>query len=285
MKKILILLLAALMIVGLGVSCKEDSKPVASEKQAENVTIATLGSMLSIGEYAYEIADGADPDTVKAVMDPILKAEYESLFEKTVTVTSVVTTNSLSVDIVDEDNINEFKVETTKLSYSDTDDIVSGSFKLYVTGRDEGTTISIDASGDFAVSFTKVGVSTITYSFVKYNGTEYDLAAFNDAMKKLLENWPEFTAIGNWEVTIEGPITLSLTVTEDAFSLIMTEGGAQVGTATGTWVPDSLFTGVVTVTTSTGYATAAFTPGEEVAFYADDENLTIKGYTFDRVDE
>lgn len=284
MKKIIVLLLAALIIVGLGVSCKEEPK-VAPEETVDYVVESTIDTFGVFGEYVYALAyDEEAPADVKAEMDSDLEVLFETFFGE-VEVESTVTSTSIDADIIDEDHINELKVGVTGLKYNETTESISGSFTMYAAVRYEGISKTSDVKGDFDISFTKKGVSSITYSSVKYNGTEYDLAAFNDAMKKLLENWPKFTAIGNWEVTIEGPITLSLTVTEDAFSLIMTEGGAQKGTATGTWVPDSLFTGVVTVTTSTGYAMAKFTPGEEVAFYADDENLTIKGYTFDRVDE
>ena len=190
MKKFIILLLAALMIVGLGVSCKEEPK-VAPEETVDNVVESTIGTFGVFGEYVYALAyDEEAPADVKAEMDSDLEVSFETIFGEEVEVESTVTSTSIDADIIDEDHINELKVGVTGLKYNETTESISGSFTIYAKGREEGASVTYDVKGDFDISFTKKGVSSITYSSVKYCGTTYDLAAFNEAMKKALEDFP-----------------------------------------------------------------------------------------------
>ena len=189
MKKFIVLLLAALMIVGLGVSCKEEPK-VAPEETVDYVVESTIDTFGVFGEYVYALAyDEEAPADVKAEMDSDLEVLFEQFFGE-VEVESTVTSTSIDADIIDEDHINELKVGVTGLKYNATTESISGSFTMYAAVRDEGISKTSDVKGDFDISFTKKGVSSITYSSVKYGGTTYDLAAFNEAMKKALEDFP-----------------------------------------------------------------------------------------------
>ena len=282
MKKFIVLLLAALMIVGLFVSCKEGPK-VAPPETVDNVVESTISTFYIFGDYVYELAyEKINPDVVKAEMDPGIKEIFKEEFEETVEVKSTVTSTSINAEIKDEDNINTVKVDISGLKYDETTERISGSFAVYATGKEEGNPITYDVNGTFDISFSEKGVSTIEYTSVKYCGTEYAVAAFNDEMKEFLENWPVFMAVGTWETTTPGSITISVTVTEYDFSLVMISGETEVGAATGTWVPFNPYTGELTVDTSEGYALDLFEPGDILDFSADEENLHVDNYVFDR---
>ena len=195
MKKFIVLLLAALMIVGLCVSCKENL-PVAPEEIVEDVVEGTIDTFGLFGEPVYALASGHyTPEETKTHLDPYLKNNLEYYWEcDDVTVESVITENSIYADILGDSNVNELKVETSNLEYHDDPKYsVSGSFTIYAKGREEGASVSFDVKGTFEISTYVPGTSSITFTSVKYRGTEYDLAAFNEAMKEALKDWPSVT--------------------------------------------------------------------------------------------
>ena len=195
MKKFIVLLLAALMIVGLCVSCKEDL-PVAPEEIVEDVVEGTIDTFGLFGKPVYYLASGYyTPEETKTHLDPYLKDWLEYYWEcNDVTVESVIKENSIYADILGNSNLNELKVETSNLEYhDDPKDSVSGSFTIYAKGREEGASVTYDLKGTFEISTTKPETSSITFTSVKYRGTEYDLAAFNEAMKEALKDWPPTT--------------------------------------------------------------------------------------------
>ena len=190
MKKFIILLLAVLMVVGLCVSCKEDPK-VAPEETVEDVVESTIDTFYLFGEYVYKLAYyEMDPTTVKAQMDEGIEDALEAEFEVPFSVQSVVTTTSINADIADASNIKTLKVDISSLEYNETTESITGNFAVKATGREDGATITYDVSGKFDITFEKQGASTITYSSVKYCGTSYDIAAFNEAMKEALKDFP-----------------------------------------------------------------------------------------------
>ena len=195
MKKFIVLLLAALMIVGLCVSCKENP-PVAPEEIVEDVVEGTIETFELFDENVFALATGVyTPEETKTHLDPYLKAALEYFWEcNDVTVESVITENSIYADVLGNSNLNELKVKTSNLEYhDDPKDSVSGSFTIYATGREEGTSVTYDIKGTFEISINVPGTSSITFTSVKYRGTEYDLAAFNEAMKEALKDWPSAT--------------------------------------------------------------------------------------------
>ena len=190
MKKFIILLLAVLMVVGLCVSCKEDPK-VAPEEIVEDVVDSTVETFYLFGGAVYSLAySGTEPATVKAEMDAYIKTVLELEFEEPFSVQSVVTTTSINADIADASNIKTLKVDISSLEYNETTESITGNFAVKATGREDGATITYDVSGKFDITFEEQGASTITYSSVKYCGTSYDLAAFNEAMKEALKDFP-----------------------------------------------------------------------------------------------
>ena len=188
MKKIVVLLLIALLVVGLFVSCNDDvPKAKATEMEAKNVVEATLDSFLPYIQFARRlVVDNQDPDTVKSNMKTSLEAEYEFIYGETVTVTPDASNDSLSANVVIEDTEFNETLEMTNLKYSPSEKIISGNLSLDYTSGDEELPISIEVKCEFAFSFAKADANTITYSYVKFCGKEYELDAFNEEMENAL---------------------------------------------------------------------------------------------------
>lgn len=188
MKKIVVLLLIALLVVGLFVSCNDEpQKAKATEMEAKNVVEATLDSFLPYIQFARRlVVDTQDPDTVKTNMKTSLEAEYEFIYGETVTVTPDASNDSLSANVVIEDTEFNETLEMTNLKYSPSENIISGNLSLDYTSGDEELPISIEVKCKFAFSFANADANTITYSYVKFCGKEYELDAFNEEMENAL---------------------------------------------------------------------------------------------------
>ena len=188
MKKIVVLLLIALMVVGLFVSCNaEPQKAKATEMEAKNVVEATLDSFLPYIQFARRlVVDNQDPDTVKANMKTSLEADYEFIYGETVTVTPDASNDSLSANVVIEDTEFNETLEMTNLKYSPSEKKISGNLSLDYTSGDEELPISIEVKCEFAFSFANADANTITFSYVKFCGKEYELDAFNEEMENAL---------------------------------------------------------------------------------------------------
>ena len=195
MKKIVVLLLIALLVVGLFVSCNDEApKAKPTKEQTEEVVETTIESLIPYIKFARDLfLPGNSPDSVKAEMQLNREWAYEMLYEVQPTVTTDASENSLSAYIVIEDSGLEETVELTDLEYSPSDDIVSGKLSLEYSLGDENLTISIIVKCDFAISLTMDVISTVNYSYVKYCGTEYDLASFDEEINSFLERWPTLT--------------------------------------------------------------------------------------------
>lgn len=188
MKKIVVLLLIALLVVGLFVSCNDEApKAKATEMEAKNVVEATLESFLPYIQFARRlVVDTQDPDTVKTNMKTSLEAEYEFIYGETVTVTPDASNDSLSANVVIEDTEFNETLEMTNLKYSPSENIISGNLSLDYTSGDEELPISIEVKCVFAFSFANADANTITYFYVKFCGKEYELDAFNEEMENAL---------------------------------------------------------------------------------------------------
>ena len=195
MKKNVVLLLIALLVVGLFVSCNDESpKAKATKEQTEEVVETTIESLLPYIRFARNLFEtGNSPDSVKTEMKLECELTYEMIYEMQPTVTTDASENSLSAYIVIEDSGLEETVELTDLEYSPSDDIVSGKLSLEYSLGDENLTISIIVKCDFAISLTMDVISTVNYSYVKYCGTEHDLASFDEEINSFLEKWPTLT--------------------------------------------------------------------------------------------
>lgn len=195
MKKPVVLLLIALLVVGLFVSCNDEpQKAKATEMEAKNVVEATLDSFLPYIQFARRlVVDNQDPDTVKANMKTSLEAEYEFIYGETVTVTPDASNDSLSANVVIEDTEFNETLEMTNLKYSPSEKIISGNLSLDYTSGDEELPISIEVKCVFAFSFANADANTITFSYVKFCGKEYELDAFNEKMAAILEELPFMT--------------------------------------------------------------------------------------------
>ena len=188
MKKIVVLLLIALLVVGHFVSCNDEpQKAKATEMEAKNVVEATLDSFLPYIQFARRlVVDNQDPDTVKTNMKTSLEAEYEFIYGESVTVTPDASNDSLSANVVIEDTEFNETLEMTNLKYSPSENIISGNLSLDYTSGDEELPISIEVKCEFAFSFANADANTITFSYVKFCGKEYELDAFNEEMENAL---------------------------------------------------------------------------------------------------
>ena len=87
-------------------------------------------------------------------------------------------------------------------------------------------------------------------------------------------------ALGTWEYVIEDvyDITLTLTVTEGNFSLVMTLEGEEdpIGNVKGTWTASSVTKGELTVTEVEGAATSEFDIGTKAGFSVADNKLSVE---------
>ena len=176
MKKFIILLLAALMVVGLCVSCKEDL-PVAPEEIVDDVVNGTLACFELTGDSILEIAvDKKDPDLVAVELEHDLKDIFASATEVNVD----AETDSLSIKITAE--VNHYSISITKLSYSKTEDTISFNFSISAGWRDEGVSKTIDVKGSFKGERT--GEPSATYSEVKFDGKSYDPKAFSEELNE-----------------------------------------------------------------------------------------------------
>lgn len=195
MKKIVVLLLIALLVVGLFVSCNDENpKAKPTKEQTKEVVGTTIESLIPYIKFARDLFQpGNSPDSVKAEMQLNREGAYEMIYGIQPTVTTDASENSLSAYIVIEDSGLEETVELTDLEYSPSDDIVSGKLSLDYSLGDENLTISIIVKCDFAISLTMDVISTVNYSYVKYCGTEYDLASFDEEINSFLEKWPTLT--------------------------------------------------------------------------------------------
>lgn len=195
MKKIVVLLLIALLVVGLFVSCNDEpQKAKATEMEAKNVVEATLDSFLPYIQFARRlVVDTQDPETVKTNMKTSLEAEYEFIYGESVTVTPDASNDSLSANVVIEDTEFNETLEMTNLKYSPSANIISGNLSLDYTSGDEELPISIEVKCEFAFSFANADANTITFSYVKFCGKEYELDAFNEEMENALNELPFMT--------------------------------------------------------------------------------------------
>ena len=174
MKKFIVLLLAALMIVGLCVSCKEDL-PVAPEEIVEDVVNNTMACFyLSDDSITELVVDKKDPDLVAVELEHDLKEIFASATEVNVD----AETDSLSIKITAE--TYNHSISVTKLSYSETEKTLSFNFSISMGWRDEGVSKTMDVKGSF--KGVEAGEASATYSEVKFEGKNYDLKAFNEAL-------------------------------------------------------------------------------------------------------
>lgn len=165
MKKLIVLLLVAFMLVGILVSCEEDPrKPIASEEAVENVGFETVLWFYYCHDSIEKLAAGKDAEEI-----------YESL------------SRFSGADIKVDTNLKilsfEYAVNKENLSAlfynvsSSNSEKTSGDFVLSCSLKNEGNPFSMMVMGHF--SFVDYDFD-ITYSIVNYNSTDYDVAAFNE---------------------------------------------------------------------------------------------------------
>ena len=187
-KKVVSLLVLVLIVGLLFVSCNDKpQKAKATEMEAKNVVEATLDSFLPYIQFARRlVVDTQDPDTVKANMKTSLEADYEFIYGETVTVIPDTSNDSLSANVVIDNSEFSETIEMTNLKYSPSEKIISGNLSLDYTSGDEELPISIEVKCEFAFSFANADANTITFSYVKLCGKEYELDAFNEEMENAL---------------------------------------------------------------------------------------------------
>ena len=175
MKKFIILLLAALMIVGLCVSCKEDL-PVAPEEIVEDVVNRTITCFVLSGDSLEELAyEKKDPDLVAVELEHDLK----EIFASGTDVKVDAETDSISIKITAD--VYHLSASVTGLSYSETKKAISGYFSISDSKREEGVSKTMDVKGSFESGMED---GSATYSEVKYNSKSYDPKAFSEELTK-----------------------------------------------------------------------------------------------------
>ena len=193
MISVLALTLILLMSVVL-VSC-EDFKPVASDAIAEEVVDDTLGFFTMFYEpIEYLVATGERTkvqDGLELAFDIILLKEWGAGYSLTVDVPDVKT---ISVKAASSDGKQKIDVSITGLAATASAKI-NGDFDISTNIKDSGaaSAYNIAYKGNFSLA-TIASNSSITYSYVSYKGTEYDLEKFNSKMSDEIKTWnPELT--------------------------------------------------------------------------------------------
>jgi hypothetical protein len=181
MKKFIVLLLAALMIFSLCVSCSEPDpkKAEPSEEIVNNVVNYTMGCFSMCVESVDELAFKVKSPTV--VASELKAALEEELTTATVEVSATYTT--LKIDL--SEDLDRASIKISGISGKQEGHRVSGKFSISMSERNEGATLSCEAKGSFDVGQE---TRTISYSSVVFLGVDYDVAPFNEKINEIINN-------------------------------------------------------------------------------------------------
>ena len=169
MKKTVALLLTALLILGLFVSCNEEpKKPVADEETVETAAIDTAMWFLVLSNQIERLASGEDPQKIE-----------EELSTRLSRVSGQVEADSknLSVSLSRKDQSISARFYNIMLS-SETGE-VSGFYILSETFDEEDEITNLTVMSKF--TFDEEDYSIICFN-VTIDGVSYDVDAFNEAL-------------------------------------------------------------------------------------------------------
>ena len=179
MKKFIVLLLVALMIVGLFVSCKEEPKKEEPDGRTVEYVAETLNDCFWI---FHTYVDEYLQMEKTAENFELLEEKIEEEFTETgANADASVTDSGISVYVSDDDNINTINASFTKLSIAEY--VAKGDFSIKTSERIAGASIKMDATGSFEVDKT-TGDRTIECTAVIVNGIDYKVEKINEALNK-----------------------------------------------------------------------------------------------------
>lgn len=180
MKKFIVLLLVALMIVGLFVSCKEEPK----KEEPDGRTVEYVAKTLSDCSWIfYPYVDEYLQMEKTAENFELLEEKIEKEFTETgANADASVTDSGISVYVSDDDSINTINASFTKLSI-DAEYVAKGDFSIKTSERIAGASIKMDATGSFEVA-ELTGDRTIECTAVIVNGIDYKVEKINEALNE-----------------------------------------------------------------------------------------------------
>ena len=180
MKKFIVLLLVALMIVGLFVSCKEEPKKEEPNGRTVEYVAETLNDCFwmfrdYVDEYLYMKKTAENFEHLEERIE-------EEFTETGANVDASVTDSGISVNLSDDDNINTVNASFTKLSIDD-EYVAKGDFSIKTSERIAGVSLRMDATGSFEVDGMTVD-RTIECTSVIVNGIDYKVEKINEALNE-----------------------------------------------------------------------------------------------------
>ena len=170
MKKTVVLLLTALLVMGLFVSCNEEpKKPVASEETVDVVSIYTAQYFLVFSKHVARLASGEDPKEIEAELKDRLSRASGQVQAKA---------KYLSVSFARNDQSASATFYITRSSETGE---VSGYYLFSGKVKENGELFDIAVMSNFTFDDENY---TITCLNVTVDDVSYDVDAFNEALKE-----------------------------------------------------------------------------------------------------
>ena len=171
MKKTVVLLLTALLVMGLFVSCNEEpKKPVASEETVDVVSIYTAQYFLVFSKQVARIASGEDPQQIE-----------EDLSTRLSRVSGQVEADSKNLSVSLSRNGQSVSANFYNITLSSETGEVSGYYILSGTLEIEDQITNLTVMSKFTFDDENY---TITCLNVTVDDVSYDVDAFNEAFKE-----------------------------------------------------------------------------------------------------
>ena len=168
MKKTVVLLLTALLVMGLFVSCNEEpKKPVASEETVDVVSINTAQWLLVLSKQIESIASGEDPQQIEEDLSTRVSGQVEA------------DSKNLSVSL--SRNGQSVSASFYNITLSSETGEVSGYYILSGTLEIEDQITNLTVMSKFTFDDENY---TITCLNVTVDDVSYDVDAFNEALKE-----------------------------------------------------------------------------------------------------
>ena len=181
MKKTVILLLAALMVMALFVSCKDEPKMQTPDKKTVEYVSRIIKRDFFYDYFRYivghEIKEKTE-DNLASLQDAI-ETELSNSFLG-IEVKATVTESSISAHETDSDN-NTLDVLITDLSM-DENEVISGNFVLKTKESIGGTVLRVEAKGSFEID--PDDNSTINCSSATMNNNNYEVEKINKELNQ-----------------------------------------------------------------------------------------------------
>ena len=170
MKKLIVLLLVAFMLVGILASCKEDpQKPVASEETVDVVSNNTAQYFLVFSKHVARLASGEDPQEIEDELKDRLTRASGQVQAKA---------KYLSVSFARNDQSASATFYITRSSETGE---VSGYYLFSGKVKENGELFDIAVMSNFTFDDENY---TITCFNVTVDDVTYDVDAFNKALKE-----------------------------------------------------------------------------------------------------